>query len=371
MPFLPLWLKSRGLTDFQISLVYAVPVFLRAAFIPAVAFWADRLGRPAGLLTLLSWGSLLSASLLPWTDGFPQIFIVVLLFTVFWMSVIPVTDAVALAGVRAGRADYGRMRLWGSLSYIAMTAAGGAAVDIWGPPAALWLFISSAVLVVAAAYLLPADGVIRRFNAEGPEMARPVLRFADMVTLMRKPDLWIFLAAASAIQSAHALYYIFGTLHWTAAGIQPAVIGALWGIGVVAEIVLFAYGVKVGRWLGPVQLIAVAGFASMLRWAVTALDPALPVLFAAQALHGITFGAAHLGAMQFLQQAIPSALSASAQGLYASITAGVVMGLVSLAAGPLYRAYEGGAFLAMAGLGCAGFIAALALMKRWRGGRIV
>lgn len=371
MPFLPLWLKARGLTDFQISLIYAVPVFLRAVFTPAMTFFADRSGRPVRLLLWLSWGSLASVLILPMTDGFPQIFTIVLLFTLFWMSVIPVTDSLALSGARAGRADYGRMRLWGSLSYIAMTAAGGAAIDIWGPAAALWLFICSAVLVLISAYGLPGDETIRRFGQDAGDLPRPVLRYSDAVRLMHQPDLWIFLVAASAIQAAHALYYIFGTLHWTAAGISPSVIGALWGIGVIAEIILFAYGMKVSRWVGPVQLIAIAGVAAVLRWSVTAFDPILPVLFLVQILHGLTFGAAHLGAMQFLERAVPASLSASAQGIYASITAGVAMGLASLAAGPLYRAYEGGAYLAMALLAGVGLIAAFVLMQRWSGQKIV
>jgi PPP family 3-phenylpropionic acid transporter len=371
MPFLPLWLKERGLTAFQISLVYAVPVFVRAAFTPAMAFIADRTGRPVRMLVWLSWGALASVLLLPLTEGFPSIFAVVLLFTLFWMSVIPVTDSIALAGARAGRADYGRMRLWGSLGYVAMTAAGGAAVEIWGAVAALWLFISSAICVVIATWWLPGDETIRRMGGDDLGLPRPILRIGDVLPLIRQPDLWIFLLATSTIQSAHALYYIFGTLHWTAAGISPTVIGALWGIGVIAEIVLFAYGMQVSRRLGPVQLIAIAGMAAVLRWTVTAFDPALPILFMAQALHGLTFGAAHLGAMQFLQQAIPNTLSASAQGLYASVTAGIAMGLVSLAVGPLYRNFGGGGFLAMGVLSGIGLLAAIILMKRWRGGLIV
>ncbi|HKJ62436.1 MAG TPA: MFS transporter, partial [Hyphomicrobiales bacterium] len=111
--------------------------------------------------------------------------------------------------------------------------------------------------------------------------------------------------------------------------------------------------------------------ASVLRWTATAFDPSLPLLFMVQAMHGITFGAAHLGAMHFLQKAVPRSLAASAQGLYASLTAGVAMGLSSLAAGPLYRSFGGDAFLAMALLSGVGLVAAVILMKRWNGEQIV
>jgi PPP family 3-phenylpropionic acid transporter len=372
LPYLPLWLKSQGLSDLQISLVYAAPIFVRAALTPLLTFLADRSGKPLGFLVMVTWGAMVSVAFLPLTNGFYSIFLVILLFTLFWMSVIPLTDAVALAGGRTQNADYGRMRLWGSISYIVMTAAGGAAVDVWGAQAALWLFVCSTAFVVAAAHWLPRDEQIAAGESGGSvPLLRAPLRFADMLTLLRHPVMWIFFVAAGAIQSAHAVYYIFGTIHWTASGISPLSIGALWGIGVVAEVVLFAYGKRVGRIAGPVQLIVIAAVASVLRWTLTAFDPVLPLLFVVQALHGITFGAAHLGAMHFLQKAVPRSLSASAQGLYASLTAGIAMGTISLAAGPLYRNFAGHAFLAMAVLGGIGLVAALILLKRWNGEQIV
>jgi PPP family 3-phenylpropionic acid transporter len=370
MPFLPVWLRWRGLSDAEISLIYAAPVIVRAAFTPVMAFFADRSGRLVGLLRGASWGALLSVLMLPLADGFAQIFAVILLYTVFWMSVIPVTDAIALAGARTGKADYGRMRLWGSLSYVAMNLAGGAAVDIWGRTAPLWLFVGAAFSVLVAAYWLPGDRAIAGRGAEAASPAQK-LRLADVARIIRVPDLWLFLAATSTTQSAHAVYYIFATLHWTSAGIPPTVIGMLWAIGVIAEIVLFAFGTRVLKWFTPVQLLALAGAAAVIRWTITACDPPLAFLFVVQMLHGVTFGAAHLGAMKFMDRAIPQRFAASAQGLYASITAGIAMGLASFAAGYLYRAYAGRAFLVMAVLGLAGLLLSLVLMRRWDGGAIL
>jgi PPP family 3-phenylpropionic acid transporter len=362
MPFLPLWLKWRGMSDFQISLFYAVPVLLRALFIPVMTFAADRWGRPVRMLCWLAWGSLLSVALLPFVDGFPALFAVVLVFTLFWMSVIPITDSVALAAARDGHGDYGRMRVWGSISFIAMTSGGGAAIDLWGPGAAVWLFVGSAAVVLIAVHWLPDE--------RGVTMRSPP-RLADMLKLVRSPELWLFLIATSAVQSGHVVYYVFGTLHWTSLGISPTAIGALWGIGVVAEVVMFIYLRQVGLWIGPVQLIALGGAAALLRWAVTALNPPLVVLFPLQMLHGLTFGGAHAGAMQFLSTAVPPHMAASAQGLYAAITAGLAMGLGSLAVTPLYRALGGEAYFAMAALGLVGLAFALALMHRWNGGLIM
>jgi PPP family 3-phenylpropionic acid transporter len=369
LPFMPLWLEWRGMSDFQISLIYATPVFLRALFIPVMTFAADRWGQPARMLRWLAWEALASVALLPFADGFTVLFANILIFTLFWMSVIPISDAIALAAAREGRGDYGRMRVWGSISFIAMTLGGGVAIDIWGAGAASWLFIGSAMTVLLAAHWLPDDGGAKTGALHIEPRSPP--RVADMLALVRSPELWLFLMATSAVQAGHAVYYVFGTLHWTSQGISPTAIGALWGIGVVAEVVMFIYLRQVGFWFGPVQLVALGAAAALLRWGVTALNPPLIVLFPLQMLHGLTFGGAHAGAMQFLSAAVPRQMAASAQGLYAAVTAGLAMGLASLAVTPLYRALAGQAYFAMAALGFVGLVFALVLMRRWNGGLIV
>jgi PPP family 3-phenylpropionic acid transporter len=361
--FLPLWLASKGLTETQIAVIYAMPVFMRPAFTTLLFIFADRSGRHVWLLKWLALGSFCAVAILPLGDRFTLIFAALTLFALFWTTVIPLTDAVALSAARQGVADYGRMRLWGSMSYIAVTLAGGAAIDVVGPPAALWLFITAAACVVLASRVLPDMAAVN-----GASTGRGAIRVADLPGLARLPVLWLFLAATSAVQAAHAVYYLFGTIHWTGVGISPTVIGSLWCIGVVAEIVLFAYGTRVSRRFGPVQLILIGGVAAVARWTLTSLDPPLPLLFVLQTLHGLTFGATYLGAMQFIGRAFPPGHAATAQGIYASFSAGVGMGCAYLGAGPLYRAWGAGAFLAMAALAGVAVLLTLALMRAWDGG---
>lgn len=362
--FLPLWLSAAGLSEGQISLIYAMPVLLRAVFTVGVSFIADRFGRHVQLLKFLSWGALLSVAVLPFRADFVTILVAFTLFALFWTTVIPLTDAVALAAARSGVANYGRMRLWGSASYIAVILVGGVVVDLFGPPAALWLFLAATASMAAASGLLPRDAVPNG-AADGAYM--PVIRLADLSALIRLPLVWLFLAATSLTQATHAVYYVFGTIHWTGLGIAPTAIGGLWSIGVVAEIALFAFAARIPASIGPVQLIAIGAAAAALRWSLTSLDPPLPALFALQAIHGLTFGATHLGAMQFVMRAIPPHMAATSQGIYASVSGGLAMGVAYLAAGPLYRSFGAEAFLGMAALALLALAAALLLARSWNG----
>ena len=60
---------------------------------------------------------------------------------------------------------------------------------------------------------------------------------------------------------------------------------------------------------------------------------------------------------------MPEKLGATAQGIYATASAGIAMGLAMIVAGPLYAALAGKAFFVMAVVGLAGAFAGLALMR--------
>ena len=94
------------------------------------------------------------------------------------------------------------------------------------------------------------------------------------------------------------------------------------------------------------------------------VHPQQAVLAVVQVLHAATFGATHLGAINFIMQRVPAALSATAMSLYGSVLSGLAMGASILVSGPLYAAWGGGAYLAMAGIGLIGVGLALLLARR-------
>ena len=157
LPFLPVWLEWRGLTLAEISVVTAAPLFARIVITPVIALVADRWGDHRGALVLLAWIAMALLVVLTQAHGFPAILALTLLVAVAWTSIMPLAETVAMSGVRAQGLDYGRMRLWGSLSFIAASFAGGWAIVAAGPGAAVWLMVAGAVGTLAAAYLLPAS----------------------------------------------------------------------------------------------------------------------------------------------------------------------------------------------------------------------
>jgi len=360
LPYFPVWLDWQGLGPREIALITAVPLFVRVIVTPVVAFAADRAGDHRLFLIVLSWIGLAALLALSQSAGFWPILLCTIAFALAWTTIMPLTETVALSGVRVAGLDYGRMRLWGSLSFIAASVAGGWVVQSLGAGSAIWLVVAGGVMVTAAAHALAQPiGAGRLKAATTP----PRLRIGDAVGLLRARFFLVFLFAAGAIQAAHAMFYTFGTVHWASQGISAGWSGALWAIGVTAEIGLFAFSAAVLARLGPVSLIALGGAAAVLRWLIMGFDPPLAVLLPLQLLHGLTFGATHLGAIHYMGRMVPDAQGGTAQALYASVTGGIAMGSAMLASGPLYAAYGGMSYWAMAFIALAGLGAAVLLLR--------
>ena len=353
IPFWPLWLGHRGLSGEAVGLLLACAAWARSAALPAIGYIADGSGRPRGVLLLLAVLSLGLFLTFPAAQGLWALLLVQVLFALASHPLIPLAESQALAAARRGLLDYGRMRLWCSLSFIAGSLGAGAVLARFGPDLLITLVTVALAATALAATQLPAGG------APAGARARP----ADLAALVTRPGFLLFLGAAGLLQASHAAYYGFSALHWRLAGYDETAIAWLWSEGVVAEVLLFLAGTRLLARLGPRGLLILAAAGALLRWSLTALSTELPVLLAAQSLHALTFGAAHLGAMHFLSQTVPAALSATAQTLYAALSGGLLMGLAALLSGRLYEADPAAAFGAMAGLGAVALVCALLLPR--------
>jgi PPP family 3-phenylpropionic acid transporter len=368
MPYLPVWLKWRHLDADQIAILLAAPLYVRIVFTPIISFLADRIGGRRTILIALTWGSLASYGLLWLSDGFWQMLLAAVLLAITWTTVMPLVETVAVSGIRTSGLDYGRVRLWGSMSFIVASLGGGVVIEIAGPGAALPLLMGAAAMMVLGSYLVPRD-IEGRGQAAPVALRRPKAR--DAFALGHAPLFILFLVAASLIQGSHSLLYAFGSLHWRAQGFSGGTIGALWSVGVIVEIALFAVSGRVMARAGAARLMTLAGLAAVVRWGFLAFDPPLWATALLQTLHALSFGATHLAAIHFLTHAVPEDRAATAQGLYAAVVAGLVMGTITVACGPLYRLLGGEAYGVMALLALAGTGAAFLLNQRWRGGLVV
>lgn len=357
LPYFPLWLKWQGLTAVEIGLVTSVPLFVRIVATPLIGLAADRAQSVRQIVIIAALCALFAALALMVSSGFFMVLVFFSVFQIASLAMMPLAEVAAMQGVRDKGLDYGRMRLWGSITFIAANVGGGFLIAEAGNVAILPILIAGSFLALVAGWCLP-DG-------QGKTGDRRRLNWHDMRAALGHRGLLLIMIAGGTIQAAHAVYYAFSAIHWQSQGIDGRWFGILWGVGVVAEVVLFAYAGRLLARTGAIVMIAIGAIGSIVRWGAMALDPSFAGLLVLQLLHGLTFGATHLGTIHAIQERVDASQAASAQALHSALSAGVLMGLATMLAGSLYGSIQGASYLAMMVLSVVGF-GVLLLVPRTR-----
>jgi PPP family 3-phenylpropionic acid transporter len=159
---------------------------------------------------------------------------------------------------------------------------------------------------------------------------------------------------------AHGALYAFYTLYLREKGYSGTTIGALWTLGVVAEIGVFLYLQALLRRFALSTLLLASFIAAALRFAaIGALGESLAVLLLAQLLHALTFGAHHSASVAAVHRLVPEAARARGQALFASLSYGAGGAIGALLAGWAWDAVGHGQafyFSSLAGLTGAIFV---------------
>lgn len=364
MSYWPVWLRDRGLSDAEIGTLFMSRQIVGVVATLSVGWVAHRMGGPKGVIVALGLAALVLIGAYDMAHGFLAVFAVTMVWAFVWSPPMPLYDGVLVTETKRAGLDYARVRMWSSVAFIVGAFICGVAVDRYGPSWVLYVAVASLVLLAPCALLLPAA----QARPSGVDHRKAPFSVA---TLLRSPPFLLFLMAAGFCQASHSVLYSFGTLTWRGAGIDDVTISLLWAESVAVEIVLMLFGGWLLKRLGPCGLIGLGLSAGLVRWTAMAFTTDLAALVALQALHSCSFAACHLGAMAFLQRALPANGAALGQSLYYALGTGATQALVFQFSGQLYSEFGQRAFLGMVVVSAVGMTALLLLARRWHGGLLV
>jgi PPP family 3-phenylpropionic acid transporter len=269
----------------------------------------------------------------------------------------PLIEAATLRATAQGKITYGLARGIGSITFIIANVAGGVLIARFGLIAVVvWTLTLLALTALSAWTTLKPDPPLSR--------AASAARFDALRSLLRSRRFLILVFACGLIQSGHAFYYSFSVIVWRGQGITSDTVGVLWAFGVAVEVGLLWSLAAIERRITPEALILVGAGGGLLRWLALGFAPAGFVLWPLQALHALSFAAAHVGAMRLLYREAPESGAAMAQNIYAALSSGLLMGAATLLSGVLYDAVGAAGYWAMAALALAGGALALLLVPK-------
>ena len=351
LPYFALYLQSVGFSAGRIAVLMSLGQFMRL-LAPLLWSWlADSGGRRVRIVVASTAASLASYSVVFLTQDFVGLLIGMAILHFFWSASLPLVEALTLGHLAATPERYGRVRLWGSVGFIVAVMGVGLLLDL--APIASQLWVSWAVLLGA---FLSALTLTESKRHEGQVVA-PIL------DVLRQRKVGFLLAAGLFMAAAHGALYVFYSIHLVAQGYDKTVVGLLWTLGVMAEIVVFLFMPRISLMVSLRQILLACFALAALRfaligWAVEFIG----LLVFAQLLHGASFGAHHAATMAALHRWFVAGQQARAQALYGSVAYG---------AGGLGGALLAGALWERAGAGitfsAASLLALLGLILVWRG----
>ncbi len=359
VPFFPVWLQARGLSDVEIANCVAFPALFSVLLMPLVGFYADRApNRRFAVITLMLPAAVIFLFAWPATGFWP-----LLLFTGVAQTLAtlggPPGLAVALTGVRRLGVDFGRMRMAGTISYGVANLSAGAVLGFLPVEAAFWLIFLALVLAAAGSFALPeapADPVGSEPEKQDTQPVKQLER--PLRALLANRALLAVLAASGLVMASHAMLNSFGSISWHRLGYSNFQIGSLWATGLLAEASVMLLSRHILRFIGPHGLLILGASAAIVRWTLFPFAPGYAGYVLLQSFHGLTFGCNTLGIQILIARAVPERMTASTQGIYAMLV-GILLAAGTALAGPLYAGFGVSGFLSMvpvAGLGLVLFL---------------
>lgn len=354
--FLPRWLEvERGLSGAEIGVILSLAQFARIITGPLIAYRVDRAADRTVPLKMIALAAVCAyAAFFLLAQGFWTLLLLGFVALSLSQSITPLVEAATLRATAQGKISYGVARGIGSIAFIAANVLGGLAVSRFGLTAVVVWVLSSLALVAATSWF----GLHR-----DPPLSQPsASRTGGASALLRNRRFLILITACGLIQAAHGFYYSFSTLVWRGQGISPEMVGVLWAFGVAVEVAFLWSLPFIERRSTPEGLILIGAGAAVARWLVMGFAPLGFVLWPLQAMHALSFAAAHVGAMRLLHRDAPEHSAAMAQTLYAVLSGGLFMGASTLVSGHLYDIGGAVGYWAMAALAAAGGALALLLL---------
>jgi MFS transporter, PPP family, 3-phenylpropionic acid transporter len=311
--YFPLYLASRNLSAVEIAWVLALPALARIVAPTAWGALADRTGAHRAIVAASCAVTAAGFALLPFTE---RIAWVIGLSSLLSAGALPLVEAITLGSLAGQPGRYGPIRLWGSIGFMGVVLGGGAWLDRQPISTLPWALVVFMLATLAAALALPPG----RRQADAPR---------ERVRLT--PAIVALLGAGFCNAVAHGALYAFLSLHLERAGYSGTMIGALWTLGVAAEILVFYYLPQLFRRYALSTLLVASLGCGVLRFgAIGWAAGELWLVLLAQSLHAATFGAFHAAAVAAVHRVFPVHAQGRGQTLFSSVCygAGAAAGLL-------------------------------------------
>ena len=333
MPYWSLYLQNQGFSFNEIGLLSSIAIITRF-FAPFIWGWiADKSGKRMLLVRLATWMEAviwLLIFIIP--TNFQSVALLMLIFSFFQNAILAQFEGVTLFWLGERRAElYGKVRKWGSVGFIVGVFSIGALLEI--------VTISMLPIMLLC---IAFTAFLWSFTIHEPKHApQAQKKLEPLLPILKRPSVWAFFSIEFVMLFAQAPFYSFYSNYLKQAGFSTTEIGFLWSVGVIAEIMMFAYATFFLKRFSWRVLVSLCLLMTGIRFVLVGTFPeSFLMQFLSQTLHAFSFGLFHVLAMRIIFQNFSLGQQGRGQALYSTMWGlGVASG--SILAGHYWQQFSG------------------------------
>ncbi|MBA3696601.1 MAG: MFS transporter [Methylotenera sp.] len=313
VPYWGLYLKSEKFSPADIGILMSL---FQISRIFAPNFWgwlADHTGKRAPWIRLTAFLGLCGFTAVFWAHGFFWLFLVMAALSLFTSSTLPLAESLTLAHLATTNGHYSRIRMWGSLGFIVAAVILGFLIDATGIHSLLWFLLIVQMTLFVLSFTLPE-----------PKVEPHAHDHFSIWQVIKLPNVIALLVGCSLMVTAHGVLYNFYSIYLNEHGYSKGMIGLLWSVGVICEIVIFMLMPRIMTRFSLKTILLVSLVLAVLRFSLigTSVDN-IWLLILAQSLHAATFGSFHAASVEVITQFFNGRHQARGQAIYNSVAYGI------------------------------------------------
>jgi PPP family 3-phenylpropionic acid transporter len=293
LPFFNLYCYHLGISGLRIGILSAVRS-VALIFFPLI--WgalADRLDARRPIYILCNFCSTIIWLLYLFTVDFWPMLAITIFYGMFYSPIISFLEAFTMDLLGRQKKSYGRIRVWGSISFIAVVLALGRIIDLYSVKIIVVLILAGSLILYIISTRIPGFQNVKKKRLSGG--AKSLLQRRVLV----------FLFCAFLMLVSHSAYYGFFSIHLENLGYGSTFIGLAWALASTAEILVMIRSDRIFSRFSIESILIFSFLTAALRWLILFLARSAAVILFSQILHAVTYGTFHISSILYIDRLAP------------------------------------------------------------------
>lgn len=319
LPFFNLYCYHIGFTGFEIGALSALKTLTTALFPMLWGALSDRLNARKPVFVLCAFAATGLWALFLLTTDFWTMFLITAFYGLFHAPLIAFLESFSMDILGREKTGYGRLRVWGSISFIITVLIVGHIMDRAGVKIILVIILAGSALQSALSLSLPGNGTKTKTGVTSDIHTFLTLKMA------------LFLAAAFLMLVSHGTYYGFFSIHLENLGFSRTFIGLAWALASIAEIGIMFFSTRIFARFSYECVLAASFIMATIRWIIMADAQSATAIICAQLFHAFSYGAFHIASILYIDANTPEESKTFGQAVNNAVTYGfgIMVGFVA------------------------------------------